>query len=107
MASITDRIMKFARSPRGQRLVPQGQRDAARPENQRRLGPVSKWMAGLRRTQAPPGTTPVTAGYNPGIRPRPARPQPTPEPRLAPTPTLIRALGQLRERLGRRAPGGR
>src|SRR4051794_37972625 len=51
--------------------------------------------AGLRRTQAPPGTTPVTAGYNPGIRPRPARPQPTPEPRLAPTPTLTRALALL------------
>src|SRR5689334_8053606 len=50
-------------------------------------------MAGLRRTQPPPGTTPVTAGYNPGIRPRPARPQPTAEPRLAPTPTSTQTLG--------------
>src|SRR5690349_16362317 len=49
-------------------------------------------MAGLRRAQAPAGDTPVTAGYNPGIRPRPARPQPTSEPRLAPTPTLTQTL---------------
>jgi hypothetical protein len=56
------------------------------------VGPGSAWMAGLRRPQTPPGTTPVTAGYNPGIRPRPARPQTTPEPRLAPAPTLIQDL---------------
>ncbi len=57
-------------------------------------GSVSKWLAGRRRSsfRPPPGDTPVTAGYNPGIRPRPARPQTTPEPRLAPTPTLIQTL---------------
>ncbi|WP_426503466.1 thiol reductant ABC exporter subunit CydD [Dactylosporangium sp. McL0621] len=49
-------------------------------------------MAGLRRTQTPPGTTPVTPRYNPGIGARPARPQPTPEPRLAPAPTSIQPL---------------
>ncbi len=27
------------------------------------LGPATKWMAGLRRTQPPPGPTPATAGY--------------------------------------------
>src|SRR5438270_313800 len=50
-------------------------------------------MAGLRRAQTPPGTTPVTVGYNTGIRPRPARPQPTPGLRLASTPTSTQALG--------------
>jgi EAL domain-containing protein (putative c-di-GMP-specific phosphodiesterase class I) len=48
--------------------------------------------AGLRRTQTPPGPTPVTPGYNTGIQARPARPQPTPEPRIAPTPTSIQHL---------------
>ncbi|WP_460493470.1 ATP-binding protein [Dactylosporangium cerinum] len=69
-------------------------------------GAVSKWMAGSgglnasprpARRAAPdrpgPGaeTTPVTPGHNPGI---PARPQPTPEPRLAPTPTSIQPLAE-------------
>src|SRR5438309_4844899 len=52
-------------------------------------------MAGLRRAQTPPGTTPVTAGYNTGSRPRPARPQPTPGLRLASTPTSTQALDRL------------
>ena len=51
-------------------------------------------MAGLRRTQTPSGPTSVPAGYNTGIRPCPTRPQPTPEPRLAPTTTLTQALMQ-------------
>ena len=61
------------------------------------VGPASAWMAGRRRGNfgTPPGTTPVAAGYNSGIRPRPARPQPTPEPRLAPAPTLTPDLDQL------------
>jgi hypothetical protein len=50
MASITDRIMKFARSPRGQRLVRQVQRYAARPENQRRLGQLRERLG-----RRPPG----------------------------------------------------
>jgi RimJ/RimL family protein N-acetyltransferase len=58
-------------------------------------GPVSEGMAGLRRAQTPPGPTPVTPGYNTGIRTRPARPQPTPGPRLAPTPLLKLALAAL------------
>ena len=62
--------------------------DAAEPD----LGSASTWMAGLRRAQTPPGDAPVTAGYNPGIRPRPARPQPTPGLRLAPTPRVKQAL---------------
>src|SRR5262249_43355129 len=58
-------------------------------------GSVSRWMVGRRRSsfRTLAGDTPVTAGYNPGIRPCPARPQPAPEPRLAPTPTLIQTLG--------------
>jgi hypothetical protein len=60
-------------------------------------GAVPEGMAGLRRAQTPPGTTPVTPGYNPGIRTRPARPQPTPGPRLAPTPLLEQPLESWRD----------
>ena len=49
--------------------------------------------AGLRRAQTSPGTTPVTTTYNTGMRPRPARPQPTPGLRLAPNPATKQALG--------------
>ena len=45
MASITDKIMKFTRSPRGQRLVQQAQQYAARPENQRRLAQLRERLA--------------------------------------------------------------
>jgi hypothetical protein len=58
----------------------------------RHQGSASMWLAGLRRIQTPPGTTPVPSGYNTGIQRRPARPQPTPGPRLAPTPTLTQTL---------------
>jgi len=37
MASITDRIRNFLRSPQGQRLVRQGREQLNKPENQRRL----------------------------------------------------------------------
>ncbi|MFC4037710.1 AAA family ATPase [Dactylosporangium siamense] len=72
-------------------------------------GAVSQWLAGLRRTQTPPGPTPVTPGYNPGVQARPARPDHSPrparraapdrpspgaEPRLAPTPTSIQPLAE-------------
>ncbi|MFC0529981.1 LLM class flavin-dependent oxidoreductase [Phytohabitans kaempferiae] len=50
-------------------------------------------MTRLRRAQTPAGTTPDTTGYNTGSLPRPARPQPTSGPRLAPAPTSIQALG--------------
>jgi hypothetical protein len=45
MASITDKIMKFTRSPRGQRLVQQVQLYAARPENQRRIAQLRERLA--------------------------------------------------------------
>jgi pimeloyl-ACP methyl ester carboxylesterase len=73
----------FGRSP-----VPASRRYRGMPDP----GSVSRWMAGLRRTQPPPGTTPVTTGYDTGIRPRPAPPEPTPEPRPAPAPTSIQTL---------------
>ena len=37
MASITQRIMAFARSRRGQQLIAQARQQAARPENRRKL----------------------------------------------------------------------
>ena len=45
MASITDKIMKFTRSPRGQRLVQRAQQYATRPENQRRLAQLRERLA--------------------------------------------------------------
>src|SRR5262249_51311858 len=67
-------------------------------------------MAGLRRAQTPPGTTPVTAGYNTGIRPRPARPPPTPGHPPPPTPPMKQALDQHPRGedapRGQRGPGG-
>jgi len=37
MAKLTDKIAKFARSQRGQRLLRKAEEYAGRPENQRRL----------------------------------------------------------------------
>jgi len=37
MTTMTQRLLKFLRSPRGRRLAQQAQQFAARPENQRRL----------------------------------------------------------------------
>lgn len=37
MATLAQRIGAFLRSPQGQRLVDQGRRQLAKPENQRRL----------------------------------------------------------------------
>ena len=51
MASITDKIAKFARSPRGQQLVRQAQEYAARPENQRRLARLRERLAARRRPE--------------------------------------------------------
>jgi hypothetical protein len=49
-------------------------------------GPASARMAGRRRSQTPPATTPVVAGDKPDVRPRPAR--------LAPAPALVQNLDQ-------------
>ena len=37
MASLAQRVRTFLQSPKGQRLVDQGRRQLAKPENQRRL----------------------------------------------------------------------
>jgi hypothetical protein len=37
MASLSRRIMKFAQSPQGRRLIEQAKQEARKPENRRRL----------------------------------------------------------------------
>jgi hypothetical protein len=37
MASVSDRIKKFVDSPRGRKLIEAGQRELAKPSNQRKL----------------------------------------------------------------------
>jgi Zn-dependent M32 family carboxypeptidase len=37
MASLTKRIMDFARSPKGQQLIEQAKEQASKPENRRKL----------------------------------------------------------------------
>jgi hypothetical protein len=37
MASLMNRIKTFVNSPRGQKLIDQGQQELAKPENQRKL----------------------------------------------------------------------
>jgi hypothetical protein len=37
MASLMKRITTFVKSPRGQQMIDQGQRELAQPENQRKL----------------------------------------------------------------------
>jgi hypothetical protein len=49
MATITQRLQKFLRSPQGQRLVQQGQRQLAKPENQARLRKVLARLQGKRK----------------------------------------------------------
>jgi len=50
MAKLTDKIARFARSPRGRRLLQRAQDYAARPENQRRLAELRERLAARRRT---------------------------------------------------------
>ena len=49
MATLMQRIQKFLRSPQGQRLVQQGQRQLAKPENQARLRRLATRIQGRRR----------------------------------------------------------
>lgn len=37
MARLTDKIARFIRSPQGQKMIAEGKRFAAKPENQRKL----------------------------------------------------------------------
>ncbi|GAA0577569.1 hypothetical protein GCM10010172_72910 [Paractinoplanes ferrugineus] len=50
MATFTQRVRSFLQSPQGQRLVDQGRRQLAKPENQRRLrGLFSRLQQSRRR----------------------------------------------------------
>ena len=49
MATITQRIQAFLRSPRGQQVISQGRRQLAKPENQQRLRGLFDKMKGKRR----------------------------------------------------------
>jgi len=49
MATISQRLQQFLRSPQGQRLVQQGQRQLAKPENQARLRKALSRLQGRRR----------------------------------------------------------
>jgi hypothetical protein len=49
MATLTQRISTFLRSPRGQQLVTQGRQQLAKPENQRRLRGLFDKLKGQRR----------------------------------------------------------
>ncbi|WP_319458510.1 hypothetical protein [Micromonospora sp. RTP1Z1] len=47
--SLVQRISTFLRSPRGQQLVERGQREVAKPENQRKLKQLAARLSGRRR----------------------------------------------------------
>ena len=42
MAKLTQRIKDFLQSPAGQRLIAQGKRELAKPENQQRIKALAK-----------------------------------------------------------------
>lgn len=50
MPSFTERIQKFLRSPQGKRLVTEGRRQLAKPENQNRLRRLLARLQGRRGT---------------------------------------------------------
>jgi len=49
MATLMQRLQMFLRSPRGQKLVQQGQRQLAKPENQAKLRRIATRLQGRRR----------------------------------------------------------
>jgi len=49
MATLMQRLQMFLRSPKGQRIVQQGQRQLAKPENQARLRRIATRLQGRRR----------------------------------------------------------
>lgn len=48
MASIINRLMAFARTPKGQRVIAQAQRELSKPSNQQRLRKLSSRLKGRR-----------------------------------------------------------
>jgi hypothetical protein len=49
MATLMQRLQRFLRSPQGQKIVQQGQRQLAKPENQARLRRLATKLQGRRR----------------------------------------------------------
>jgi hypothetical protein len=49
MATLMQRLQNFLRSPQGQRIVQQGQRQLAKPENQARLRRLATKIQSRRR----------------------------------------------------------
>ena len=49
MATLMQRLQTFLRSPQGQKLVQQGQRQLAKPENQARLHKIVNRLRGRHR----------------------------------------------------------
>lgn len=49
MATLMQRLQKFLRSPQGQRIVDQGRRQMAKPENQARARRLLSKFQGRRR----------------------------------------------------------
>jgi len=49
MATLMQRLQKFLRSPQGQRMVDQGRRQMAKPENQARARRLLNKLQGRRR----------------------------------------------------------
>lgn len=48
MASLISKIVRFIRSPQGQRLISEAQRQAAKPENRRKLEQLRQRVVGRR-----------------------------------------------------------
>ena len=49
MATLAQRVSAFLRSPQGRKMVDQGRRQLAKPENQRRLRGLFTKLQGRRR----------------------------------------------------------
>ena len=49
MATLMQRVQMFLRGPKGQKLVQQGQRQLAKPENQAKLRKIATKLQGRRR----------------------------------------------------------
>jgi predicted house-cleaning NTP pyrophosphatase (Maf/HAM1 superfamily) len=49
MASLAQRLQKFLRSPQGQRLIQEGQRQLAKPENQAKARRLLSKLQGRRK----------------------------------------------------------
>jgi len=49
MATLAQRLQRFLRSPQGQRVIDQGRRQLAKPENQARLRRALARLQGRRR----------------------------------------------------------